>query len=215
MRLHDIALPLCLALAGVVPLAAQAQEQKPANEQVIVPQVERRDVKLPKFPSNDFEVGVFGGTYSVQNFGASTVKGVRLGYHVTEDVFVEAVYGLTKANDELFRQLLPGGGIFPTREAKLSYYNVSAGFNVLPGEVFFGSSRANASALYLIAGVGSTKIEDQRKQTLNFGMGLRVLFRDWVALQVDLRDHVFALDLLGKRTNTKNLELTGGLTFYF
>jgi outer membrane beta-barrel protein len=151
----------------------------------------------------------------VQNFGAATVKGVRLGYHVTEDVFVEAVYGLTKANDELFRQLLPGGGIFPTREAKLSYYNVSAGFNVLPGEVFFGSGRANASALYLIAGVGSTKIEDQRKQTLNFGMGLRVLFRDWVALQVDLRDHLFALDLLGKRTNTKNLELTGGLTFYF
>jgi outer membrane beta-barrel protein len=215
MRLHDIALPLGLALAGMLPLAAQAQSEKPANEQVIVPQVERREVKLPKFPSNDFEIGLFAGTYSVQNFGAATVKGVRLGYHVTEDVFVEGVYGQTKASDELFRQLLPGGGIFPTREAKLNYYNVSAGFNVLPGEVFLGKSRAFASSIYLIAGVGSTKIEDQRKQTLNFGLGTRVLFADWLALQVDLRDHVFSLDLLGKRTNTKNLELTGGLTIYF
>jgi len=38
---------------------------------------------------------------------------------------------------------------------------------------------------------------------------------DWAALQVDMRDHVFSLDLLGKRQNTQNLELTAGLTFFF
>ena len=49
-----------------------------------MPGVTRRDVKLPRFPSNDFEVGAFVGTYSTQNFGASTVGGLRLGYNHTK-----------------------------------------------------------------------------------------------------------------------------------
>lgn len=210
-----MALAALLTLAFVMsPLAARAQEQKPANEQVIVPQVDRRDVKLPRFPSKDFEVGVFGGTYATQNFGTSAVGGLRVGYHITEDFFAEAVYAQTKVNDELFRQILPGG-IFPTTKETLSYYNLSAGYNVLPGEVFIGSNRAKATAIYLIGGVGSTKVNNQKRQTLNFGLGVRLLLADRWALQVDMRDHMFSLDLLGKRQSTQNLELTGGLTFFF
>ena len=84
---------------------AMAQQQKPANEQVVVPQVDRRDIQVPKFPSNDFEIGLFGGTYATQNFGTSAVGGVKLGYHITEDFFVEDVYAQTKVSDESFRQI--------------------------------------------------------------------------------------------------------------
>ena len=59
------------------------QQQKPANEQVVVPQVDRRDIQVPKFPSNDFEIGLFAGTYATQNFGTSAVGGLKLGYHIT------------------------------------------------------------------------------------------------------------------------------------
>ena len=30
-----------------------------------------------------------------------------------------------------------------------------------------------------------------------------------------MRDHIFSLDLLGKRQSTQNLELTAGFAFYF
>jgi outer membrane beta-barrel protein len=220
MRLTALAFPLLLALA-VLPHAATAQdqmpaaaEQKPANEQVIVPQVERREVKLPKFPSNDFELGAYTGTYATQNFGSHSVSGLRLGYHITEDVFVEAVYGRTKVSDELVRSLL-GAGILPSANEKLSYYNISAGINLLPGEVFIGKNIAKASAIYLIGGIGSTNFARQRRQTFNLGLGARVFLADWAALQVDMRDHIYSLDLLGKRQNTQNLELTAGLTFFF
>lgn len=208
------------ALLAALPLAAGAQQQqaqaeaKPANPQVIEPEVDRRDVKLPRIPSNDFEAGLFGGTYSMQNFGANAVGGLRLGYHITEDFFAEGVYAQTKVSDELYRQILPGG-VFPTEKQKLTYYNISLGYNLLPGEVFFGSSRAKASAIYLIGGVGSTKIVNQRRQTFNVGLGARLFLADWAAVQVDLRDHIFPLDLLGKRQTTQNLELTAGVTFFF
>ncbi|MEW5880657.1 MAG: outer membrane beta-barrel domain-containing protein [Pseudomonadota bacterium] len=195
-------------------LAAHAQEGKPANEQVIEPQVPRRDVRVPKIPSNDFVAGLFAGTYATENFGSSAVYGLRLGYHITEDIFVEAAYARTDVSDRNFRQILPGG-VFPQPQETLSYYNLSAGYNVLPGEVFFGRRFAKTSALYLIAGIGSTRFLEQRKQTVNFGLGLRVFLKDWFSLQVDLRDHVYSLDLLGRRQSTQNLELSAGATFFF
>lgn len=201
------------ALAAMTTGALAAEPAAPAD-QVVVPQVDRRDVALPKFPSNDFELGAFFGTYATQNFGTSAVGGLRLGYAITEDFFVEGVLAQTRVSDETFRQVLPGG-VFPQKTEKLSYYNLSVGFNVLPGEIFIGSKRAKPSAFYLIGGVGSTKFDQQRRPTYNLGFGFRVFFNDHAALQVDMRDHIFSLDLLGKRQSTQNLELTGGLTVFF
>lgn len=207
---------LLAALAAA--FTAQAQTTPTPAEpagQVIVPQVERRDVKLPKFASRDFSMGLFTGVYATQNFGTSSVSGVRLGYHVTEDVFVEATYASTKVSDEDFRQIFPNGGIFPTPTQRLNYYNVVAGYNILPGEVFFGRSRAKISQGYILAGVGSTDFAGQKRQTISAGFGMRVVFTDWFAVQADVRDHIYSLDLLGKRRNTNNLEVTAGLTVYF
>lgn len=209
---------LALALVpALVPAWAAAQSQtpqQPANEQVVVPEVGRRDVKLPRIPSKDFSAGLFSGTYNTENFGSSWVNGIRLGYHLTEDFFVEGVYAQTKVSDENYRQILPGG-VFPDEEETLSYYNLSVGYNLLPGEIFFGKSAAKASAIYVIGGVGSTRFNDQRRQTFNLGFGVRLLLKDWVALQVDVRDHIFSLDLLGERKSTNNPEVTAGITFFF
>jgi outer membrane beta-barrel protein len=208
-----------LLAAAALPAFAQTtpstQQPRPANEQVVVPQVERRDVKLPKFPSKDFEVGAFAGVYSTENFGASGIAGLRVGYHITEDFFVQANLAQTKVSDAAFRQLLPGGGIFPEEEQKLTYYNLSAGWNILPGEGFIGANRAKATAVYLLAGIGSTKLVERRRQTMNFGLGMRKLLADRAGIHLELRDHVFSTDLLGPRQTTHNLELTGGFAWYF
>lgn len=219
MRIQNSALPLLMTALALSPIWAAAADEppartQPANEQVIVPQVDRREVRLPRFPSKDFEIGLFAGTYAAQNFGSSLVGGLRAGYHVTEDIFVEAVYAKTEVTDEMFRQILPGG-IFAQETQSLTYYNLSAGYNLLPGEVFIGRNIAKASALYIIGGIGTTKIAEQSRQTVNFGLGARVLFWERVAVQVDMREHIFSLDLLGKRQDTKNLELTAGFTFFF
>ena len=205
-----------LALLTLAILAAPAwsQEAKPATEQVIVPQVERREVKPPQYPSRDFAVGLFAGSYSTENFGAAAVGGLRLSYHITEDIFVDAALGQSKVSDENYRQILPGG-IFANGSEKLSYYSVSAGYNVLPGEVFVGRGNALATQGYLLAGIGSTRFAGQRHQTLHAGFGVRVLMKHRFALQADVRDHIFSLDLLGKRQSTQNLEVTAGLTFFF
>ncbi len=219
------ALALCAALlASSLPAWAQSSSggagtdspntARPSTEQVIVPQVDRRPVKLPQYPSRDFSAGLYGGMYATQNFGVAAVGGLRLAYHVTEDVFVDATLGQSKVSDESFRRVLPGG-IFVNKTEKLTYYNVSAGYNLLPGEVFFGQSLAKATQGYILAGVGSTKFAGQRRQTVHAGFGLRLIVKDWFAVQTDVRDHFFSVDLLGKRETTQNLEATLGLSFFF
>jgi outer membrane beta-barrel protein len=208
-------LSLFAALFSAFAFAQQTPPPRPANEQVVVPQVERREVALPKVPSKDIEVAAFAGVYSTENFGANAVYGLRLGYHITEDVFVQANLAQTQVSDENYRPLLPGGGIFARPEEKLTYYNLSAGWNVLPGEVFIGGTRAKATSLYLLGGIGSTKLAERRRTTMNFGVGMRLLAADRAAFHLEMRDHVFSIDLLGPRKTTHNLELSGGLAWYF
>jgi len=203
-------------LTAVTGSQAQATppEGNPQADQVVVPKVDRRDIRLPTFPSSDFEVGLFGGSHSTQNFGASMVGGLRLGYHITEDYFVEASLGRTKVSDAAFRRVLPGG-IFTRERETLQYANVSAGVNVLPGEVFFGRDTAMPYYLFVLGGVGTTSFNNTRHQTFNLGLGMKVFVRDWFAVRVDMQDHIFKLDLLGKSERTQNYELTAGLSFLF
>ena len=111
--------------------------------------------------------------------------------------------------------------MFAHSEETLKYYNLSAGYNVLPGEVFWGRNTAFASALYVIAGIGNTnfvssdKVNRRNRQTINYGAGIRVMLHDRFSVQMDMRQHIFDLDILGKTESTKNLEWTGGVSFYF
>jgi outer membrane beta-barrel protein len=127
---------------------------------------------------------------------------------------VEAVSAQTQVSDANYRQILPGG-IFATETQQLSYYNLSLGYNLFPGEVFLGTQTAWPFSLYLVGGVGNTSIAQQNRQTLNFGSGLRLFLNDHIAVQLDARDHIYSLDLLGQRQTTHNLEWTLGLTGSF
>lgn len=185
-----------------------------AEPPTIVPQVQRRDVTLPRVPSKDIEFGLFGGVYNAQNFGASGAVGLRVGYHITEDYFAEAEFARTKVSDDSFRAILPGG-VLVQGQQRLGYGTVSLGWNALPGEVFLGGRQARASQLFLLAGIGSTDFAGQRRQTINLGLGLKVLASQRLAVRVDLRDHLYTLDLLGNRERTHNLQLTTGLSWFY
>jgi len=183
-------------------------------EQVVRPEIERREVREADIDSEDFEIGAFAGMMNVEDFGTNLVYGARLGYHVTEYVFVEAAYGHT-GTDKTSAERFGGFQILEDNDRDLDYYNLSFGFNILPGESFIGSKWAFTSDFYIIGGVGSTSFAGEDEFTWNVGFGYKVLANDWLALRVDARDHVFDVDLLGESQTNHNLEFTGGLSIFF
>ena len=76
---------------------------------MLVREPERRPVEVDNLDSEDFEIGVFSGIMNVEDFGSDTVTGIRAAYHVSEDFFVEAVYGKTTLGETSFETL--GGGV--------------------------------------------------------------------------------------------------------
>lgn len=185
-----------------------------ASEAVIEPDVERREIKVAEIDTEDFEIGAYYGIKSVEDFETNSVYGARLAYHISENLFIEGTYGQTEVGQATLERLNPGTAPLIT-DRDYTYYDLSAGFNLLPGEVFFGDNLAFSSALYVLAGAGSTDFAGNSEFTVVFGAGYRMLLQDWLATHVTVRDHVFSYDLLGQSKTTHNIEMTLGLTIFF
>ena len=186
-----------------------------AQQQVIQPQIERRTIDIDTIDTEDFEIAVFAGLLSVEDFGTNMVIGARAAYHVTEDVFFEAAYAKTDTSESSHERLSGAPPVLTDSERELTYYNASIGYNLLLGEAFMGKGWAFNTALYVIGGVGITSFADDDQFTVNFGAGYRFLATDWLAIHLDVRDHIFDIDLLGNEKTAHNLELTGGFSVFF
>ena len=186
-----------------------------SSEQAVEPQLERRELTEADIDSENIEAGAFVGVMNVEDFGTNLVYGARMAFHFTEDFFAEGAYGRTDTDQTSFEKLSGGAKLLSDGDRQLEYYNISLGYNILPGEVFIGGDHAFNSALYLIAGVGSTEFAGDSNFTVNVGTGFRLLMNDWIALHLDFRDHIFESDVLGSDKTMHNLEATAGLTFFF
>jgi outer membrane beta-barrel protein len=203
-----------LALGVGMPVAA-AQETEQPPEQVIEPEVDRRKIKEPDIDTENFEIGVFAGALSIEDFETNFVWGLRADYHINEDFFVEFQYGTSEAGTTSFERLAGDVELLTDEEREYRYYNISLGFNLFPGEAFIGRKAAFNSALYLIGGVGSTDFAGDDRMTINLGFGYRFLPLDWMAVHLTARDHIFDTDILGAEQTTNNIELSAALTFFF
>ena len=194
--------------------ASQESDTSAPPPSVVEPQVERRTVKVPAIRPSNVELGAYYGEISIQDFGAQPVAGVRLDYHITEDFFAEAVYGRAKAGPTSF-ETLSNIQLLSDAERRFTYYNLSLGYNLLPGEVFIGRNLAMTSSFYLIGGLGSVKFAGDQNFTVNFGAGFRVLPTNWLALHIDVQDLVFRSDVTGVEELKNNLQATIGATVFF
>jgi outer membrane beta-barrel protein len=182
---------------------------------VIEPDIERRDIETAKIDTEDFEVGVYVGQLSVEDFGVNTVVGARFAYHVTEGFFVELAAGEADTELTSFERLSGAAQLLTDPQREYSYYNVSLGYNILPGESFIGRRRALSTTTYVIGGVGKTTFAGDDRFTINLGVGMRLMPLDWFAIHADIRDHIFDIDLLGQEKTSHNLEAHVGVTFFF
>ena len=186
-----------------------------APPRVVEPEVARREVKVPKIRSSNIEVGLYYGELSIEDFGGHPVWGVTGAYHITEDFFFQAEYGSSKAGRTSFEVLGGNVQLLTESERRFTYYDLSLGYNFLPGEAFFGRGVAMTSAFYLIGGFGGTDFAGDTKFTVNFGAGYRVVPADWLAVHITVQDRVFQSSLLGTTKLTNNLEARIGVTVFF
>jgi len=212
--LKRLLLTVALSALSLIANAADTQTRS-VLDKIITPNLERRDPVSPNIDTEDFELGFYAGIINVEDFGSNTVTGLRLAYHISEDFFAEANYAQSTLQETSFERLSGSTQLLSDEQRELNYYNLSLGYNLLPGEIFIGKDWSFNSAIYLLAGVGNTNFADDDYFTYNAGIGLRLLATDWLALHFDVRSHIYEHELLGEAQTVFNLESHAGVTFFF
>ena len=182
---------------------------------IIEPELDRREIKTDDIDTENFEIGLYGGFISIEDFANSEVVGLRAAYHVTEDFFLEAAYGMAEGDLTSFEKLSGSSPLLNDDDREYTYYNLSLGWNIFPGEVFIWDKYAFNSQFYLIGGVGSTEFAGDSWFTVNIGAGYRLLLTDYFAWHLDVRDHIFDRDTFGEDQTTHNFEFHTGFTLFF
>ena len=197
------------------PPVSESPQDENAPPRVIEPEVARRNIKVPRVRSSNVEVGLDYGVLSIEDFGTHPVYGITAAYHITEDFFFQAEVGRSRGGRTSFETLSGNIQLLTESERRFTYYDLSLGYNFLPGEAFLGRGIAMTNAFYLIGGIGGTDFAGDTKFTVNFGAGYRVVPADWLALHVTVQDRVFQSSLLGATKLTNNLEARIGTTVFF
>ena len=196
-------------------VAADADKGADAGDVGIIPRVDRRVVKISDISSQDFEFGVSGGALSVQDFGTHGLLVGSATYHVTEDFFVEARYGTSKAGLTTYEELSGGPSLLTDAQRQVTFYDLSLGLNLFPGEAFVLNKRAFNSSFYLIGGLGATRFAGNDAFTVNAGAGYRLVLTSYLTANVQVRDHIFNTEITGTRKTTNNIEVSAGLAIFF
>jgi outer membrane beta-barrel protein len=193
--------------------ASGADDNPPPR--VVEPEVQRRQITVPKIRSSNIELGVDYGVISIEDFGTHPSYGATAAYHITEDFFFQAEVGRSRGGLTSFETLSGNIRLLTEAERRFTYYDLSLGYNFLPGEAFIGRGVAMTSNFYLLGGIGSTDFAGDTKFTVNFGAGYCVVPTDWLAVHITVQDHVFQSSLLGTTKLTNNLEARIGTTIFF
>jgi len=221
IRLRSIFLALALSASSVSlhPAMAQSDDEEQTNEDdqsnLIEPQIERTEFDESLIDSDDFEIAVYGGYLAISDFETEFVTGIKLGYHVSEDFFVQASYGISEVGETSFERLSGGAPLLSDDEREAEYYLVMLGFNLFPGEAFATDSTTFNTVFYLAAGVGTTQFAGDDRFTIAYGVGHRTLFADGFSLDIEMRDLIMEQDIFGTEESTNNLEFTVSVNLFF
>jgi len=218
IRFRSILLAITfLVMWPVTQLAAQSDEiDEDENSNLIEPEIERVEFDESQIDAYDFELAIYAGVLALENFDTNEVVGVKIGYHVSEDFFVQGSYGISDSGETSFEKLSGGAPLLSDDERDVEYYIFSIGFNLLPGEAFLTDSTTLNTVLYVSGGMGVTKFAGDDRSTIAAAVGYRTIFIDGFSVDVEMRDLIFDMDIFGEDDETThNLELTLSLNLFF
>ena len=214
IRFRSIFLILALSctMLPVKVVCAQSDEDEPGS--LIEPEIERVQFDESLIDSFDLEFAAYAGYLAIENFDTNLVTGFKIGYHVSEDFFVQASYARSEVGETSFEVLSGGAPLLSDDERKVEYYLVGLGFNLLPGEAFFTDSTTFNTVFYVSGAVGNTDFAGDDRYTIAYAVGHRTLFVDGFSLDFEMRNLIFDIDIFGKEDSTNNLEFTISLNLF-
>ena len=205
---QPILLTLCLFFSTALEAATESAPEiyQPDEDRIVLHEAD--------INANDFEIGTYFGLIAIQDFGTNSLIGLTMSYHISENYFVTANIADSTIRETSFQKLTNISITEGNRD--YAYYDLGMGYNLFQGESFFGQNHAFNSSFYITAAVGSTKFASDSYHTLAFGFGYKVVFLDWLSVQLGAKDRLFRSDIFAEKDELfHNIELHTGINIIF
>ncbi|TQV74207.1 outer membrane beta-barrel domain-containing protein [Exilibacterium tricleocarpae] len=196
------------------PVYGQDTQDNSSTVTIIQPDKEVKKAEFAEIDTERFELGVFGGTLSVEDFGNSPVMGFTVGYHINPRFMAQVGYGQSDVGRAAFEEAL-GADFLSESDKEFTYTSASLGYRLFYGRSFFGARNKFNSRLYLIAGVEDVEFAGESNTGIVLGTTYKIIVTDWLTWNIDLRNHIFDREFLADEKTTQNVEFGVGFTVFF
>lgn len=197
-----------IGLCSVISHVAVAQE-KPGIK-VIEPDKKVPLATVAAIDDEHFEVGVFFGLLSAEDFNTNPSLGLAARYYWDAGLFFELSHGnsTTKpAHPEESRVFNP--------DRDFRYTSLAAGYRLFEGRSFVGKRNKFNSGLYIVGGAERVDFAEENNTGLLLGLSYKTVLTDWLTFNVDFKNHIVKRNFQDDDKLTQNSELTFGINTIF
>lgn len=216
-----VALALGLLIWLAFPRAASAQCVDEALREQLIGQRAYRGV-VPRLFQKALrhELSAMGGWYAGDLSDGAPVYGGAYTFHFTEDLGLEASYFRTKQSFQLLEAINDRQqgliDIVEVEETPVQFFLGHLVWSLAYGKVRWLGGAIGRFDFYLSLGGGVTLEEGERGLTGSGGFGMKFYLTEWLALRLDVRDHVREQKRvqLGVEKVVNDISAMGGLSVF-
>lgn len=198
-----------LAFAGST-LAQGSTTKEPVK--IIEPNKSAPQLQAAAIDTEKFELGVYTGVLSIEDFNTNVVNGVAFNYHLSRRFIAQSTYGTTEVDQAAFEKVANGKFL---SDYSFTYIDLLLGVKALEGRSFLGKRHKFNSALYFLGGAADVEFADNNSTGLVLGTSYRTVVTDWMTFNIDIRNITVDMELNGITRKTNNTELNVGLNALF
>ena len=208
-------LAMLLPLSGLFAQPLSAEEEEPKKSVTIIkPQKRIPQIDAAAIDTERFELGVYTGSLSVEDFGTNLVTGLSFDYHITDDFLAHFGYATSDIDRANFEEVV-GQDFLADSDREFSYTQLGIGYQIFYGRSFLGAKRKYNSHLYVTAGVENVEFAGEKETGFVIGTNYKVVATDWLTWNFSINNHVYERAFLTDKKVTNNLELSIGLNALF
>ena len=181
---------------------------------VISPKKKVAEVKTAQIDDERFEVGIFTGMMSIEDFDTNVVNGFTVNYHINSRFMASFIYGKTGEANATFEEN-EGASFVADREQGLQFTGVTGSYKLFQGRSYLSKKLKFNSHIHFGLGVENVKFAGESYFGMAMGLNYKTVLTDWLTADVNFRDHIFNRDWLEESKTTHNLEYSLGLNILF
>jgi outer membrane beta-barrel protein len=201
----------CALLALTCTVSAQDDDAKKPVK-IIEPNKSAPQLQAAAIDTEKFELGVYTGLLSIEDFNTNVVTGIAFNYHLSKRFIAQATYGKTEVDQAAFETIANGKFL---SDYDFTYIDLVLGYKIFDGRSFMGKRHKYNSALYFMGGAADVSFADNNETGLVLGTSYRTVITDWMTFNIDIRNTTLDMELIGVTRKTNNTELNVGLNALF